>query len=342
MKKILITGGCGFLGTNLAEKILTDNEDKLFILDNLSRYGSQLNLDWLKSKGEFTFYKEDIKNTAAVEALIKEVCPDVIFHLAGQVAMTTSLADPMNDFAINALGTVGVLEAVRKHIPTCTVIYSSTNKVYGDLEWTTYTETETRIVADKFPNGFDEDIQLSFHSPYGCSKGAADQYVLDYNRMFGLKTAVFRHSSMYGGRQFSTYDQGWIGWFCSQAAAVKKGTSTGPFTISGSGKQVRDLLHAEDMVALYFAAADNIDKIQGQAFNIGGGMDNSLSLLELFDILEKELDIKLNYEKLPWRHSDQKVFVADVSKFSEATGWAPKIDKLTGIRKMLKWVMEEQ
>lgn len=342
MKKILITGGCGFLGTNLAEKILAEKKDSLFILDNLSRYGSQLNLDWLKSKGDFTFCKEDIRNTAPVEQIIKDVVPDIIFHLAGQVAMTTSLANPMADMEINVLGTLNVLEAVRKHAPNCTVVYSSTNKVYGDLEWTTYTETETRIIANEFPNGFNEDIQLTFHSPYGCSKGAADQYVLDYHRMFGLKTAVFRHSSMYGGRQFSTYDQGWIGWFCAQAAAEKKGTATLPFTISGSGKQVRDLLHAEDMVDLYFSAAENIDKINGEAFNIGGGMSNSLSLLELFEILESELDVKLKYEKLPWRHSDQKVFVADVSKFSKATGWVPRIDKLTGIRKMLKWVMEVQ
>ncbi len=338
--KILITGGCGFLGSNLAARILTEQKAELAIFDNLSRFGSHLNLEWLQSKGTFQFIQQDIRNTAVVEQTIKNFQPDVIFHLAGQVAMTTSIADPRADFDINALGTLNVLEGVRKHKADCKIVYSSTNKVYGDLEWTDYIETDKRFICPAFPNGFPEDIQLSFHSPYGCSKGTADQYMLDYHRVFHLNTAVFRHSSMYGGRQFSTYDQGWIGWFCTKAVETKKGTLAEPFTISGSGKQVRDVLHADDMISLYFASIDHFDNINGKAFNIGGGMNNSLSLLELFELLETELDIKMEYTRLPFRESDQKVFVADTSAYNKATGWQPLVDKLSGIRKMISWTEE--
>jgi CDP-paratose 2-epimerase len=336
--KILITGGCGFLGTNLAESILLNNLAELFILDNLARKGSRTNLDWLSAKGTFKFLEQDIRDSNGVEKLVHEIQPDIVFHLAGQVAMTTSIADPKADFETNALGTLNILEAIRKHSPECGIIYSSTNKVYGDLDWVNYEESDKRYIARDYPNGFPENIQLSFQSPYGCSKGAADQYVLDYHRMFNLKTVVFRHSSMYGGRQFSTYDQGWIGWFCEKALETRSGKLNKPFTISGNGKQVRDVLHAEDMINLYFAAAKSIDKIKGEAFNIGGGISNSLSLLELFDILESELACKLNYEQLPWRLSDQKVFIADIRKFSQATNWVPKVDKVVGIRKMINWL----
>lgn len=335
--KYLITGGCGFLGSNLASEVLKRGKE-LIILDNLSRMGSIENLPWLKEQGNFRFIHADIRNANDVTRVISEVKPDVIFHLAGQVAMTTSIVNPRLDFEVNALGSFNVLEAVRKHVPECIVIYSSTNKVYGDLEWVRYEETETRYVMPDYPNGFDENIPLDFHSPYGCSKGAADQYMLDYARMFDLRTVVFRHSSMYGGRQFATYDQGWIGWFCQKALEIKNGILKEPFTISGSGKQVRDVLHAEDMKRLYFAAVEHIDKARGQAFNIGGGMENSLSLLELFDFLEKELDIKLVYTKLPWRKSDQKVFVADTSKANDLIRWVPSTNKFSGIRELLDWV----
>ena len=336
--KILITGGCGFLGTNLAESILVKSSADLFILDNLSRKGSRENFQWLSAKGKFKFYEQDIRDSNGIEKLVQEIKPDIIFHLSGQVAMTTSIADPKADFEINALGTLNLLEAIRKYSPESAIIYSSTNKVYGDLNWVRYEESDKRYIASDFPNGFSEDIQLNFQSPYGCSKGAADQYVLDYHRMFNLKTVVFRHSSMYGGRQFSTYDQGWIGWFCEKALETQKGKLKNPFTISGNGKQVRDVLHAADMVNLYFAAALNIDKIKGEVFNIGGGTSNSLSLLELFDILEAELGCRLEYQCLPWRLSDQKVFIADITKFSKATNWVPMVEKTEGIRKMLDWL----
>jgi len=334
--KIFITGGCGFLGSNIAAEVMRRG-DELTVLDNLFRNGSEKNLEWLQSRGEFRYVRGDVRRRPDMEKVLKDFKPDVIFHLAGQVAMTTSIKDPTLDFEINALGTLNLLEAVRTCSPASAVVYSSTNKTYGDLEWTKYAETSTRYTTPDYPAGFPETIPLDFHSPYGCSKGAADQYMLDYHRIFGLKTAVFRHSSMYGGRQFATYDQGWIGWFVQKAMEAKRGVKE-PFTISGSGKQVRDVLHADDMVSLYLKTAEKINVVKGKAFNVGGGMENSLSLLELFEMLEEELAVKLNYTKLPPRESDQKVFVADISKISGLLGWKPLVDKRAGLRKMIEWV----
>jgi len=334
--KLLITGGCGFLGSNLAAHAQKRGDD-LIVFDNLYRQGSTANLMWLQQQGKFRFEHGDIRNQNDITRVVQEAKPDAIFHLAGQVAMTTSIANPRMDFEVNAMGTFNLLEAVRLYSPNTTVIYSSTNKVYGDLEQFSYKETETRYVCVEKPNGFDENVSLEFHSPYGCSKGSADQYMLDYARIFGLNTAVFRHSSMYGGRQFATYDQGWIGWFCQKAVETKKDILE-PFTISGNGKQVRDVLHADDMIKLYFAAITNIGNIKGQAINIGGGIENSLSLLELFALLEEELDIELDYEKLPPRESDQRIFVADIAKAKELIGWKPEVSKENGVNKMIGWV----
>ena len=335
--KYLITGGCGFLGSNIASQILK-NRDDLIVFDNLYRIGSESNLVWLKEQGDFRYIHGDIRNQNDVERVIKEIQPDVIYHLAGQVAMTTSIENPRMDFEVNVLGSFNVIEAVRQFSPETTVIYSSTNKVYGDLEQFTYAETGSRYICEDYPNGFPETVALEFHSPYGTSKGSADQYMLDYARIFGLKTAVFRHSSMYGGRQFATFDQGWIGWFTQKALEIKEGTLKELFTISGNGKQVRDLLFASDMVELYLSAAEKIEDIKGQAFNIGGGIKNSSSLLELFEFLESELDIKMNYKNLPPRDSDQRVFVSDISKAKELIGWEPKVTKEDGVRQMIVWV----
>lgn len=337
--KYLITGGCGFLGSNLASSVL-QQKDELIILDNLSRVGTDQNLLWLQSLGDFTFIQEDIRDTLCVEKMIKEHTPDVIFHLAGQVAMTTSIEDPRKDFEINLLGSLNVLEAVRKHSPHSKIIYSSTNKVYGDLEYLTYHEEDTRYRVEEYPNGIPEQTRLNFSSPYGCSKGAADQYMLDYHKVYGLQTLVFRHSSMYGGRQYSTYDQGWIGWFCEQAIKTKEDKKT-TFTISGNGKQVRDVLHAKDMISLYHKSVQHFDRVCGKAFNIGGGQTNSLSLLELFEILNHELGITLRYTMLPPRESDQKVFVADITPISSLLGWQPEVNPEEGIRRMLQWVKEK-
>lgn len=339
MTKYLITGGCGFLGSNIAAHILEHKMGDVLILDNLSRVGSDKNYGWLKTLGNFSFKKADTSDSHAVLTAVKDFRPDIIFHFAGQVAMTTSISNPRLDFNTNTLGTLNVLEAIRLEAPSCGIIFSSTNKVYGDLEQYTYLEQQTRYQCVQCPNGFDENTQLEFHSPYGCSKGAADQYILDYARIFGLKTAVFRHSSMYGSRQFGTFDQGWISWFCQKAVETQHNPHTS-FTIAGNGKQVRDVLHAQDMVSLYLAAAQNIERIKGEAFNIGGGIENSLSLLELFSLLENMLSVKLNYQQLPPRPSDQKFFVADITKAAKLLNWKPMVSKEEGIKKMLEWIQQ--
>jgi len=335
--KYLITGGCGFLGSNLAEEVLKRG-DELVILDNLYRHGTEKNLEWLRTLGEFKFYRNDIRNRDDVQFCIKSEKPDVIFHVAGQVAMTTSLERPRFDFDINVGGTFNLLEAVRDHCPNASIVYSSTNKVYGDLEHLDYHESDTRYSIPEFPKGLPESIGLDFTTPYGCSKGAADQYMKDWAKCFGLKTVVFRHSSIFGGRQFSTFDQGWIGWFVSRAVETQRGNLKEPFTIQGNGKQVRDVLFSEDIVKCYWAAVENIEKTKGQSFNIGGGMDNSLSILELFAHLESEMGIKLDYKELEPRESDQKMFVADISKAKEYFGWEPKVKTAEGLRKMIEWV----
>jgi CDP-paratose 2-epimerase len=334
--KLLITGGCGFLGSNLAAEALTRGYD-VTIYDDLRRVGSRENLEWLNSLGKFSFLEKDIRDVDAITNSIKEIKPDVIFHLAGQVAMTTSINDPRLDLEINVLGSFNVMEAVRKYSPYSQIIYSSTNKVYGDLEYLKYEELESRYNCLSFKNGLPETVSLEFSSPYGCSKGAADQYFLDANRIFGTQTVVFRHSSMYGGRQFATYDQGWVGWFVKQALDIKNNPDV-TFEISGNGKQVRDLLHAKDMINLYFSTLENFSKVSGKAFNIGGGLNNSLSLLELFSELEKLLNIKMNYKKLPVRSSDQKFFVADLTKINSLIGWSPKVSYQDGLRDMVNWV----
>lgn len=337
---IFITGGVGFLGSNLAaDAILAGHNVTVF--DNLSRFGSRENLPWLQSIGAFKYVYGDVRNRNDISGAIKESCPDAIFHLAGQVAMTTSIANPVLDFEVNALGTHNLLESVRLYSPDSLVVYSSTNKVYGDLDQYSYKETKTRFSCVEKPKGFDESTTLNFHSPYGCSKGAADQYMLDYARIYGLKTVVLRHSSMYGGRQFATYDQGWIGWFCQQALESRNLKSKKKFSISGSGKQVRDVLHSEDMKELYKSIILNIDSVSGQAFNVGGGIDNSLSLLELFAMLEKEVDTSLCYDRESSRKSDQLFFVADTSKITRLTGWIPKVTAQNGIAAMVRWLDEQ-
>lgn len=335
--KYLITGGCGFVGSNLAAEVLKNNGE-LFVFDNLSRSGADRNLKWLQNLGRFKFYHSDIRNYNDVEYAIRDAKPDVIFHLAGQVAMTTSLDNPRFDFEINVVGGNNVLEVVRKFSAETIITYSSTNKVYGDLEWINFKETNTRYVAEGYENGFDENIPLNFQSPYGCSKGATDQYMLDYAKMFDLKTVVFRHSSIFGGRQFATADQGWVGWFVKQALDIKAKNLKHPFTISGSGKQVRDLLFADDLIDCYFSAISNINSTRGRVFNIGGGVQNSLSLIELFSYLEAKLEIKMDYTKLDVRRSDQKVFIADIQKAKDTFNWSPRIDKDTGLTKMIDWV----
>lgn len=337
MKHYLVTGGCGFVGSNIAQRLLRDGI-KVTLFDNLSRKGSSENLGWLRGIGSVKFIGGDIADREQIGGAIRETRPDVIFHLAGQVAMTTSVENPMRDFQTNVMGSVNLLEAVRIECPEASVLYSSSNKVYGALAAVNLREEEFRYAAPDSPNGIGEYAPLDFRTPYGCSKGAADQYFLEYARTYGLRTAVFRHSTIYGGRQHSTYDQGWVGWFCQQALLQKQDPASAPFTISGDGKQVRDLLYVDDAVDCYLEAAQQMVKITGQAFNIGGGIANSSSLLELFHELEKLLGIRLNFTRREWRHEDQRFFVADCTKVSSATGWRPRVSKQEGIRRTLEWV----
>lgn len=338
--KALITGGAGFVGSNLAAHLLK-HQHEITVFDSLAREGAGTNLTWLYSLGLVDFVHGDIRNAFDVEQVVKRVMPDVIFHLAGQVAMTTSMQSPRRDFEINVLGSINVLEAVRQYTPETAIVYASSNKVYGNLGHLDLIEAPTRYQPrNPAQKGVDEHVSIEFHTPYGCSKGAADQYMLDYARGFGLNTVVFRHSTIYGGRQFATYDQGWVGWFCRQALHARQHPDRPPFTVSGDGKQVRDLLHVSDAVAAYVAAYDHIQSARGEACNIGGGLENSMSLLELLLFLEDRLGIQLNYTHLPWRQSDQKFFVADNAKAERLLHWSPKMRKEQGIEDTILWEAE--
>ena len=345
--KILITGGCGFLGSNLASFFIK-NKNQVFIIDSLERDGALVNLNWLKSQSEnqqLVFFKSDIVNTNSINSFFKEHAPfDFICHVAGQVAMTTSINNPRKDFETNALGTFNILESAREFSPKSLIAYSSTNKVYGDLDWVETLEDNKRYryKNEIYKNGLAENIPLDFTTPYGCSKGSADQYVKDWAKVYGMKTVIFRHSSIYGGRQFASVNQGWIGWFCLKALEQKIATTTNteikPFTISGTGKQVRDVLHAKDLVDLYYCAYKNKEVLNGEIFNIGGGHKNSLSLIELFDFLRNELSLKeLKFTKIKRRTSDQDCFIADINKSKKILNWSPTISYKKGIREMIAW-----
>lgn len=342
---ILITGGAGFLGSNLAASY-QDEGHHVVIIDALFRSGSALNLRWLlerPSRSPLTFVQADLAERDAVNSVFRRYGPfDFIIHVGGQVAMTTSLDDPSRDLQTNVVGTFNVLEAARTYSRNALLAYSSTNKVYGDLEWLAYAESDSRYFVSDFPDGLDESLPLDFSTPYGCSKGSADQYVRDWYRVFGLKTVVFRHSSIYGGRQYASFDQGWIGWFClkalEQQAAWSQGQRPKPFTIAGSGKQVRDVLHASDLIRLYKAAFEFRDAVAGEIFNIGGGVANALSLLELFHLLSELLAMPpLEYEAKPRRASDQDCFIANIGKAERLLRWRPEVSCREGLSMMLEW-----
>src|SRR3989338_2258993 len=330
-KKILITGGAGFIGTNWVLHFL-NNGWQVTVLDNLSRRGVDLNLNRLNEMhpNKFAFVKADVRHDQDI--LDREAAlHDAILHLAGQVAVTTSVADPRTDFEVNALGTFNVLEAVRKASTPPVIIYSSTNKVYGDLEALEIEEGETRYHLKHLPNGVTERQQLDFHSPYGCSKGAADKYVRDYSRIYNLPTVVFRQSCIYGQNQFGIEDQGWLAWF-TIATLFKK-----PITLYGNGKQVRDVLHVEDLVSLYERAIDRIDDARGHAFNVGGGKSNSISILEFFEALEGSHGLRPERSFGKTRPGDQKVFISDNAKVKDSLKWSPQISFDDGFSSLVDW-----
>lgn len=336
-KKILITGGAGFIGINAAAKMLQDGH-KVVIFDNLSRKGGQDNLEWLKQFGGYEFIKGDVADYAAIkDAVIKNKDIAGLLHLAGQVAVTTSITNPRQDFESNLLGTFNVLESVRAANIKPVVIYASTNKVYGGMENVAVVEGKKRYSYKDYPEGVPETMPLDFHSPYGCSKGGGDQYMHDYGRIYGIPTVVFRQSCIYGPRQFGIEDQGWIAWFII-AAVLGKLTS-----IYGNGKQVRDVLYIDDLIRAYKLAIDNPEKAGGKVFNVGGGSQNSISIWEEFSpILEDLLGKKINVTKKDWRQGDQPIYVSDIRHINRELGWKPVIKPAEGIATLYKWVIENR
>ena len=330
--KVIITGGAGFIGCNAADRYM-QRGDEVVVLDDLSRRGAEKNLEWLRTRGEFTFARVDIRDAEPVaRAFAEHADAGLVLHLAGQVAVTISVADPRLDFDVNALGSFNVLEGIRLADMACPVIYSSTNKVYGGMEEVGVVERDGRYAYDDLAAGVAEDRSLDFHSPYGCSKGAADQYVRDYHRIYGLKTVVFRQSCIYGYRQFGFEDQGWVAWF-TIASQLQR-----PIALYGDGKQVRDILFVDDLVDAFDAAAARIDVTAGRVYNIGGGPQNVVSLLELLGYLEQRLGRPIPRATMDWRPGDQRVFVSDISKARAEFGWAPKTGATRGLDLLFDWV----
>jgi len=334
---VFITGGAGFVGCNLAAHHLAQGH-AVTIYYNLSRPRTQHNLDWLHGVphgDKLQFIKGDIRDYDTLLNAVTAIQPDLLVHLAGQVAVTTSVKNPREDFEINALGTFNVLEAARAQAKPPAVFYASTNKVYGGMEEVAVELKGQRYQYRDLPNGVSEHQPLDFHSPYGCSKGTGDQYVRDYARIYGMKTVVFRQSCIYGMRQFGVEDQGWVAHFVI-AAAMKR-----PISIYGDGKQVRDLLNVKDLIGAYDAAWANIDKASGQAFNVGGGMPNTLAIWSEFGPMLEELakrEIPVTYGE--WRPGDQPVFISDNSKAKAIIGWEPKVSVWQGIQELWNWVVE--
>ena len=333
----LITGGAGFIGSNYVHRLLQRGE-KVTVYDNLSRGGAQRNLDWLrKTFGEdaFNVVVGDVRDAALLAGSAREA--DVIMHLAGQVAVTTSVTDPRDDFESNALGTFNVLEAARQSGRNPIFVYSSTNKVYGGMEEVELVEEATRWRYKDLLHGCPESQPLDFHSPYGCSKGAGDQYVRDYSRIYGLRSVVFRQSCIYGPRQFGIEDQGWVAWFIIAAVTGR------PITVYGDGKQVRDILFVEDLLNAYDAAVEKIDLASGRVYNLGGGPENVMSIWAEFHPLLKELlGNSIEVGRGDWRPGDQRVFYADIRKAEQELGWKPKVGVKEGISRLFNWVQENR
>jgi CDP-paratose 2-epimerase len=329
----LITGGAGFIGSNYVNRLLTRG-DRVTIFDNLSRKGALHNLKWLSDEhGEksFSLVKGDVTDAELLVASMGIV--DVIVHLAGQVAVTTSVNHPRLDFESNALGTFNLLEAARLSDRNPIVLYSSTNKVYGGMEEVRVQEKQTRYDYVDYPMGVPETYPLDFHSPYGCSKGAGDQYVRDYHRIYDLQTVVLRQSCIYGPRQFGIEDQGWLAWFVIAAITDK------PITIFGNGKQVRDILYVEDLMNAFDVAVESIDNVSGEIFNIGGGPENTLSVWQEFGSkLEGMLGKKIPIKWGEWRPGDQSIYVSDIRKAESELGWRPRVNVEDGLARLIKWV----
>src|SRR5215218_2571140 len=334
----LVTGGAGFIGTNLADRLLREGQ-RVRVVDNLSRPGVGRNLAWLRERhGErLEVLRGDLRDRAVAAEAVRAV--DSVFHLAAQVAVTTSLDDPRLDFDVNLIGTVNLLEAARAQAEPPAFLFTSTNKVYGGLE-----DVELRASGGRYEPvagairgaGISEDRPLDFSTPYGCSKGAADQYVLDYAKSFGLRTAVFRMSCIYGPHQCGNEDQGWVAHFAISALEGK------PMTLFGDGHQVRDVLYVDDLVEAFLAARKNIDLLGGHAYNIGGGPANAVSLCEVIERIGELAGEAPEVRFGPWRQGDQRYYVTDTSRFQEDTGWRPRVAADEGIERLYEWLSAER
>ncbi|MHB8731711.1 MAG: NAD-dependent epimerase/dehydratase family protein [bacterium] len=333
--RTVVTGGAGFMGSQLARHLVAGGHTCV-VLDNLSRAGVRANLEWLlgAAGGRVTFIEGDVRDPDAVRRALDGT--EAVFHLAAQTAVTTSVTDPAADFAVNAGGTMNVLEAARRSPARPRVVFASTNKVYGDLDDLDTVERPTRYDLAR-GLGVSEAHPIAFHTPYGCSKGAADQYVQDYGRIYGLRTAVLRMSCIYGPRQFGTEDQGWVAHFAIAAALGR------PLVIYGDGKQVRDVLFIDDLVRLYARFLDPLpDDAWGRAYNAGGGAEFTLSLLELLDLLEEETGARPAVSYAEWRPSDQRVYVSDTTQARQRLGWRPQIPPRVGVHRLAAWVREHR
>jgi len=329
--KNIIFGGAGFIGCNLAARLIRAGED-VVVFDNLSRVGTKRNIDWLRKAGPMSFIKGDIRDPVQVSETIRaHADAGVIYHMAGQVAVTTSVENPREDFEVNAFGTFNLLEAVRLAGNDPIFVYASTNKVYGNMADLAVVELDSRYAYRDLTNGVPEHQNLDFHSPYGCSKGAADQYVRDYFRIYGLRTITFRQSCIYGLRQFGIEDQGWVAWFTIASVLGL------PVTLYGDGKQVRDVLFIDDLLNAFQRAVEQIDTTAGKIYNIGGGPESSLSLLELVDLLDRLNGSPLRTSSSEWRPGDQKIFICDIRKAREDFGWSPRIGPEDGVTRLHEW-----
>lgn len=332
----VITGGAGFVGSNVAWRLLSQGK-AVRIFDNLSRPGVEQNLQWLvETHGErLRVTVADIRDAVLLREAVRDA--DQVYHFAAQVAVTTSIQDPVEDFEINVRGTLNLLEALRALKSPPPLLFTSTNKVYGGLEDLALREEATRyapVNIDLSENGVPESTPLLFHSPYGCSKGAADQYVLDYARIYGIPAVVFRMSCIYGPRQFGTEDQGWVAHFLIQSLEDRS------ITLYGDGKQVRDILFVDDLVDAMQLAMGNVARLRGQVFNVGGGPTRTTSLLEIVDIIGALHGRRPVVCFSAWRPGDQRYYVSDIRKFSEITGWVPKVDVREGVARLSQWLTE--
>ncbi len=331
-RNFLVTGGAGFIGSNYVSRLLQRGET-VTIFDNLSRGGAKLNLEWLREQygDAFQLIQADVRDADAIKQAARDA--DVIVHLAAQVAVTTSVVDPREDFEINANGTFNMLEAARSSGRSPAVLYASTNKVYGGMEDVSVVEGETDYHYLTIPYGISEKQPLDFHSPYGCSKGSGDQYVRDYHRIYDLPTVVLRQSCIYGPRQFGIEDQGWLAWFVIAAVTGK------PISIYGDGKQVRDVLYVEDLLDAYDAALSQLDHSAGQIYNVGGGPQNVISVWKDFGpMLEEAVGHEVPVSWSDWRPGDQRIYVSDIRKAAEELGWVPQIDVKEGLQRLFDWV----